>query len=234
VTSEPRQLVAQGSWEWKRKLPLLSGDKCAATPGGARGRRRRDDMTGGGSLQSCEDVISSCLFALGRWAAWPSNCSVWPTTCCHVALPPSYINLITLEDLVPPGPHPKPQPEVAERRTSEPRSQPRAQSQLQRDHSHHQSMASGKPPGRYRRLRKAFDLPIISAAFPPPSKRVHLRHSQFFELLIFFRDVFIEFFKIYQIIHPFKYFFPSNYPQSVNFRVFPFLFLDFLSHQTVI
>jgi hypothetical protein len=86
-----------------------------------------------------------------------------------------------LEDLVPPGPHPKPQPEVAERRTSEPRSQPRTQSQLQRDHSHHQSVASGRPPGRYRRLRKAFDPPIISAAFPPPSKRVHLRHSQFFE-----------------------------------------------------
>jgi hypothetical protein len=127
-----------------------------------------------------------------------------------------------LEDLVPPGPHPKPQPEVAERRTSEPRSHPIP------------TPASGRPPGRYRRLRKAFDLPIISAAFPPPSKRVHLRHSQFFELLIFFRDVFIEFFKIYQIIHPFKYFFPSNYPQSVNFRVFPFLFLDFLSHQTVI
>jgi hypothetical protein len=65
----------------------------------------------------------------------------------------------------------------------------------------------------------------ISLSSAPPSHPPGTPPSlSVLRIVDLFRDVFVEFFKIYQIIHPFKYFFPRNYPQSVNFRVFPSLF----------
>jgi hypothetical protein len=74
-----------------------------------------------------------------------------------IAMPPPRLDRRRRPPPLPPTSR-KPQAEAAERRT---------QSRLHRGHSHHQSMASRRPPGHYRRFRKAFDLPIISAAFPP-------------------------------------------------------------------